>query len=340
MDDIRDLINELPAELDDGSDTGAGHSTTIVTDDDDTPVGGAAAEEEELEEEVPAADTEGEDDDEQEEEEQPTGKKPAGGKAVADEDDDQSEYITEPTDEDDDQPVAGGPVSTIDTTKQTQDEFVLGGLQKMTVQVIGPDDKIYTVQAYGNGDLPSDMKGFASKYAEKLWDGQVIEQNAKARELIQKYQNAKTVNEAKVAQEGWVRRENRAIQEDLSDLIRDGIFPHFKGEPDSKEFNESAGGKEFTKVINYMQKENQRNRENVDKGRAYRHIGFREAYIMLNGTNPKAAEKAEDKARKTVAKKLRSGGGTGNGGRTVSTKPVANLTDLTDEFAAFIGSTK
>lgn len=324
MDDISDLINDLPAALDDGSDSGAGHSDIAVADAD---VDDQSIEATDDEEDTDTSDTSEEETDESDED----------TSAEATDDNDQDDYIVD--DEDDDQPAATA-TSTIDTTKLTQDEFVLAGLTKLTARVIGPDDKVYTVQAYGNGDLPRDMKGFASKYEEKLWDAAVIEQNAKARDLIKDYQTAKTTAQAEADGKKWVRMENMAIREDLNDLIREGMFPKFKGEPKTREFDESPGGKEFTRVINYMQKQNEKFRQDANKGRAYRHIGFREAFVMLNGENPKAAEKAEDKARKVVAKKLKTGTGVTSTKSNVNTTPVSNLTDLASEFEAFAGSTK
>lgn len=319
MDDFSDLLNELPEALNDGSDSGAGRSTTVVADEEEDTEVDDQVEDQNTDEE------ESQDDDESEEE------------TDTENDADQSEYVIDDEEGDDDTPPAA--TSTVDTAKLTQDEFVLAGLTKMTARVIGPDDKIYTVQAYGNGDLPRDMKSFASKYEEKLWDAAVIEQNARARDLIKEYQTAKTTAQVESDGKKWVRMENMAIREDLNDLIREGVFPKFKGEPKTREFDDSPGGKEFTRVINYMQQQNEKYRENANKGRAYRHIGFAEAFTMLNGPSPKAAEKSEDKARKIVAKKLKSGGGTNSNRKNISTKPVNNLNDLAAEFDAFAGST-
>lgn len=316
--ELRDILNDLPPELNDDS---AGDTTTTATVDDtgDDTTGNDTTTED---------DQTGDDTTETEEGDDATG----DGDTTTTDEEDQSEYVVDSTEEDD--TTTTTPPAAGDQPK-TQDEFVLAGLQKLSVRVIGPDDKIHTIQAYGNGDLPRDMKAFATKYEEKIWDTQVAAQEQKARDLVNQFQT----RQRQADTDQFVRRENMAIRDDLNDLIKEGTFPKFKGTPGSREFEDSDGGKEFDKVIKFMNEQNQRYSEVAQKGRAYRHIGFREAFIMLNGPNPKADEKTEDAARKKVAKKLKSGGGTDAGKRNVSTKPVAKLTDLVDEFAAFAGST-
>lgn len=69
-------------------------------------------------------------------------------------------------------------------------------------------------------------------------------------------------------------------------------------------------------------------------GKSYRHIGFREAFDMLHGPNPKGKEKAEDGARKTIAAKTKSRRGSDAQKQTVKAGRVSKLTDLDQEFLA------
>ena len=308
---LRDLIEDLPAELaddgveasdDDATDTSTneGAEDDDTTTDDDTNTDDASDD-----------DAEGEDD-----------KNPAAGDADDDTDDDFVSTI------DDDAEVPAAVVQT------TENQFILNGLQKISVDVIGPDDKVATIQVYGYNDLPRNIKGFASVYGEKQFDASVAAQETRARELQTEYRT----NSAKAATEAYTFKENKMVADDLTELRQEGIFPKFKGVPGSKEFNESAGAKEFDRVVKYMNEQNDKyGKAATQDGKAFRHIGFREAYIMINGPDTKAAERREQAARKTVAGKIKSGRGAGANERVVETKRVANITDLAGEFEAFAG---
>jgi len=207
-------------------------------------------------------------------------------------------------------------------------------LAKIQVRIIAADDSVKTVEVYGWGDLPRDYKGFATKYEEGIFQQAANAQELKARDLQAQFRNNKTQADT----EAYVQRENRAISEDLTELRQEGLFPKFKGQPGTKEFNESDGAKEFDKVVDFMNKQNDQYGKAAQSGKAYRHIGFREAFIMLNGPDPKAADKADDKARRTAAGKLTSSRGTSSDTTQVSTKRVTNITELGEEFAQFVGS--
>lgn len=314
MPELNDVINDLPPELQtdgdddqgaagaggDGAGDDGGQDDAGQGGDDDGAAGGA-----------------GDDD----------------GAGSSDDDADDDDYVAD-AGGDDDKPAANAPNVTPPTPPVTDENtYILQNLTKIQTRVVMPDDSIKTVEVYGWGDLPRDMKGFATPYEQGIFTQASAAQELRARELQGEFRTQKMQADT----EAYVQRENRAIAEDLTELRQEGIFPKFKGTPGSKEFNESEGAKEFDRVVAFMNEQNDRYGKAANSGKAYRHIGFREAFIMLNGPNPKAADKAEDKARRTAAGKLRSSRGTGADTKTVSNKRVTNITDLQDEFTQFAG---
>lgn len=248
------------------------------------------------------------------------------------EDNNDDDYITDP---EEDEPVApAADIPPAPPVVNDEGTFILQNLAKIQVRIVAADDSVKTVEVYGWGDLPRDYKGFPTKYEEGIFQQAANAQELKARDLQTQYHN----NKMQADTEQYVQRENKAIAEDLTELRQEGLFPKFKGTPGTKEFNDSAGAKEFDKVIAYMNEQNDRYGKAAQTGKAYRHIGFREAFTMLNGPNPKAADKAEDKARRGAAGKLKSSRGTPADTTQVSTKRVTNITELGDEFAQFVGS--
>ena len=241
------------------------------------------------------------------------------------EEEDNDDYITKSEEE----PPLNQPVVT-----QTDDasKFILEGLSKIAVRVIvaGADGKdlIETIEVYGYGDLPQNFKGYATPLEGERFRGAVVNQELKARELKGQFD----AKQSERISEDFIKRENSAIAEDLTELRTEGLFPKFKGTPGTKEFNDSEGAKEFDKTLKFMNDKNEAYAKRAATGRAYRHIGFREAYEMQHGQNPKAAEQAEDKARRTAASKIVSKRGAQVSSVRKPTRAVANLMDLADEF--------
>lgn len=320
MPELKDVINDLPPELADGDDDGAGAGG------DD---GGAGAADDGQNQDgtgddgAGAADGAGDDDG-------------SGGNADdgAGGDGNDDDYDVDLGDEPATPPAAGADKPAPTPPVNDEGAFILQNLSKIPVRIIAADDSIKTVEVYGWGDLPRDIKGFATPYEQGVFTQAVQAQELKARELQSQFR----ANKMQADTEAYVQRENKAIAEDLTELRQEGLFPKFKGQPGTKEFNESAGTKEFDKVIAFMNEQNDRYGKAAQTGKAYRHIGFREAFIMLNGPNPKAADQAEDKARREAAGKLKSSRGTAADTKPVSTKRVTNITDLGEEFASFVGS--
>ncbi len=296
MPELQDLINDIP--------------TDVEEQDTDTETDEQVEESQEVEEEQEVEETDPQDDEEASEDEQ-------------DDEVEDDDYITNPPEEDVKPPETTAPVTPTDEGK-----YILDGLQKIAVRIVAADDSIKTVEVYGWGDLPRDMKGFPTPYEQGVFQSAVTAQELKARELQGEFRQ-KQANEQ--TQE-FERRENHAIADDLTELRQEGLFPKFKGKPGTKEFEQSDGGKEFDRVVSFMNDRNDRYLAASKKGKAYRHIGFREAFDMLHGPDPKATEKAEDTARRKVAKKLVSAKGTSATKQRSTPRRVNNLTDLISEF--------
>jgi hypothetical protein len=258
--------------------------------------------------------------------------------ADEEEDDDNDDYFTKGDDEDEDKPkVADAPAPPAAVAQSDEAKFILDNLAKIAVNVIVEVDGkevIQQVQVYGYGDLPANFKGYANPREGELFRGAVTAQELKAQQLQTQFQQNRQKADMEKASQEYTIKENRAIAEDLTELRKEGLFPKFKGNPGTKEFNESEGAKEFDKTVAFMNKKNDEYIQRANSGKNYRHIGFREAFEMLHGPNPKAAEQAEDRARKKIAGKVVSKRGTR--AQTVKTgvARVNNLTDLAEEFGA------
>lgn len=319
MPELKDVINDLPPELiggddDDGAGAGTGGDDGAAGAGDEGQNGAGD------DDGAGAAGTGGDDD----------GAGDGAGDADGDANDD--DYVTDPIE--DEPPAKTDANQPVPPVVNDEGTYILQNLAKIPVRIIAADDSVKTIEVYGWGDLPRDYKGFPTKYEEGIFQQAANAQELKARDLQTQYRN----NKMQADTEQYVQRENKAIAEDLTELRQEGMFPKFKGTPGTKEFNDSAGAKEFDKVIAYMNEQNDRYQKAASTGKAYRHIGFREAFVMLNGPNPKAADKAEDKARRDAAGKLTSSRGTAADTKQVSSKRVTNINELGDEFAQFVGS--
>lgn len=247
-----------------------------------------------------------------------------------DEDDD---YVVQAGNEKTETPEA--PANAPKAIEGSEGQYILDHLQKINVRIINAKDEVETIQVYGWGDLPKDYKGFPTPYEQGVFTGSVQSQEAEARKFQSEYQQ----NRIAVEQEQYSAKENKAIADDLIELRQEGVFPKFKGTPGSREFNNSEGAKEFDRVTDYMNEYNDKALETANKGAAYKHIGFKEAYTMLHGPNPKAAANKTQQARKAVASRTVSGRGANASSRTPSA-PVTNIMDLQADWDQMVGSTK
>lgn len=323
MPELQDLIADVPEEILTGgaADDDAADTNAAGTDADDT-ADADADDNSDADADADTADADNADED-----------------ADADDDD----YITSADEEDDEEEDSKPPAATktppAAPPATDENTFILNGLQKIAVRIVVPgkeegQTEVKEIQVYGYGDLPRDYLGFATKYEEGVFTQAVNAQEVRARELQTQYRQQKIQSDMN----DYTRRENQAIADDLTELRQEGIFPKFKGKPGTKEFNDSEGAKMFDKVVAYQNKMNRQYQEAANSGKSFRHIGFREAFIMLNGPNPKAADKADTKTRRAAAARLKGGRGTDAGQRTLKTEPVQNFGDLVDEFNEFAGA--
>lgn len=318
---LTDIINEVPAEIL-NADESEGDDEDAEGDEDETAEGDGA----EGEEDADPDKTEGEESEEED-------------------DDDNDDYFTKDEDEADTppKPVVNPDAPPAPAVVQTElAQYVLSNLTKIPVSIVvaGADGKdvIQNIEVYGVNDLPENFKGYASPLAGERFRGAVTAQEVKARALVDQFTADKQKADMEKASQEYATKENKAIAEDLTELRKEGIFPKFKGNPGTKEFNDSEGAKEFDRTVAFMNKKNDEYIQRVNSGKNYRHIGFREAFEMLHGQNPKAAEQAEDKARKKIAGKVVSKRGTRAQTAKTGAAQVSNLTDLADEFQAAVSN--
>lgn len=311
MTELADIINDVPAELLAGEEA-AGDDTSLE-------------------------DEEQQNDDGDQADDQTDANAGEGGDDTDDETEDEGDddYFTG-LDETDDKPPAPPEPPAPGLTDEGQ--YILSKLPKIAVNIVmptadGKGEEIRQYQVYGWGDLPRDMKGFVTPYEQGLFSNNAQNNELKARDLQRDFQTERARGDA----DAYVKRENKMIADDLTELRQEGTFPKFKGVPGSKEFNDSPGGKEFDRVVAFMDEQNIRYGKAAQQGRAFRHIGFREAFIMLNGPNIKKAQQQDMSSRRQAAAKLKGGRGTSSGDKVVATKRVDNITDLADEFASFAG---
>jgi hypothetical protein len=250
--------------------------------------------------------------------------------------DDNEDYVTQTDiDEEDEDDKSTTAPSTNPSTDPSEVEakWVLDQLQPISVRIVNASDKVETIKVYGYGDLPQDFKGFASKYEEGLFTQAVTAQRSKAVELQTQYRQ----DQARKSTEEWQQKENKSIASDLKSLREEGIFPKFKGKPGTREFDSSQGAQIFDEVVTYMNGQNEAYAEGARKGEAYYHISFKQAFNELY-PGLKEAMASENKARRGVARKLKSTQGTEATKSKATKSSVLNITELEDEFSQFVGA--
>jgi hypothetical protein len=156
--------------------------------------------------------------------------------------------------------------------------------------------KVYDVNQLPRDFQPDSIVGF-NQGVDRL-----RAMNQKAENLLQTYRQEQNQNNAKQ----YEANENRMIQEDLADLQKAGEFPKFKVKPGTPGFEDDPAAKQMGEVLDLMNERNAKYLEDFQKGRAYRHIGFTEAFELYQAKqgNKKVndAQDAEDKARRGNAR--------------------------------------
>lgn len=165
----------------------------------------------------------------------------------------------------------------------------------------------YSVKAYSWANVPRDFK-FVSEadQGQAATAFNALEQ--KANNLVQE----KRAEQSRQAALDYEARENEAIRSDIADLQKEGRMPKFRVRPGEPGFDEDPAAQIVAEVEKIMADKNaQYLNDHNTKGKAYRHIGFEQAYDIYERTNPArqaarktdAAQDAEDKARKSKAER-------------------------------------
>lgn len=183
-----------------------------------------------------------------------------------------------------------------------EDKYIIDNLPLISVRVVMADDSVKTVQVRSAAELPRDAKGYATFHEGEVFKEATTAQEMKARELQSYYRNHQT----QLQSQEFEKKENQAIREDIAELQRDGEIPKFKAQPGTRAFGSDPAAKVVQDTIDFMNERNAKYLDRSNRGGVYRHIGFAEAYELMNGnkskTDPKDSSARRDAARKLVSK--------------------------------------
>lgn len=200
--------------------------------------------------------------------------------------------------EDVEKPTSDVETADIDTSNLNDEaKYIVDNLPFITAR-IKDGDKIKEVQVKSWTQLPEDI-AFASKRDELAFMNALTAQENRARDLQVKFQQTQQDKQNR----DFETRENESIREDIAELQRTGELPKFKVKVDDPNFAKDETTKEVQKVLDFMSERNEQYLKEYQQGRAYRHIGFREAFSMYKRTQPSREEAQEDKERNEIAKK-------------------------------------
>lgn len=255
---------------------------------------------------------------------------------LGDDDDDELEV-----DLPDDKPAAVTPPEGAPKSAVTDEgQYILQNLPKIKTSIIvaGADgkDAVREVEVYGWGQIRNipGFKSFATAIDQTDFVMAANKNEQKATELQTQFRQDKV----KADTEAYTTRENRSIAQDLRQLRKEGLFPKFKGVPGSDAFNNSIGAKEFDRVVQFMNEQNDEAGQAAQKGNAFYHISFRQAYRMLHPEQFDTKKiQANRKAAQAAARRVKTGGGGSKPERNVTPRRVSNINDLADDFAQFVG---
>lgn len=215
--------------------------------------------------------------------------------------DDDAGYTADEVDEiEEDAPTTSVETAQLDTSKLDDEAKYIVEKLPLMVARIKEGDKVKEVQVKSWTQLPEDVE-FASKRDELAFMNALTAQENRALKLQQEFQQTKQTEQNK----DFEKRENDAIRQDIAELQKAGDLPKFKARPEDAEFAKDPASQEVQKVLDFMTERNEQYLKEYNQGRPYRHIGFREAYLLYQRANPKASDdqKREDTERKDIAKK-------------------------------------
>lgn len=182
-----------------------------------------------------------------------------------------------------------------------EQSYILENLQPITVRGI-VDDKPVEVKVFSPEQLPAGFK-YNDDRERSIYDKAYNMLEGRAQELQSEYRN----QENNKASQQFQAAEEAADRADIGELQRNGEIPRFKASPDAADFEEDAGVQLVQEILDFKDAENQRYLEESQKGKPYRHIGFREAFYSYKSRNPSKArspeQTKEDSERKAVARR-------------------------------------
>lgn len=164
----------------------------------------------------------------------------------------------------------------------------------------------YQIKAFSSRDIPADFQFNAD--VDRVQASEAFNRiEQKAENIIGQYRQDMTRRQAAE----FERAENQAIKDDVAALQKEGRMPKFRVKPGEVGFDEDPAAQIMDEVLKIMYDRNQKYLDESRKGKAYRHIGYEQAYDIYERTNPQrqaarakdTAQTAEDKARKGKAER-------------------------------------
>lgn len=199
-----------------------------------------------------------------------------------------------------------------------------------TISVRGADNRVYNVKV--DTELPEDFD-FATKAEERTFYRNLSAQELNARELQGQFNQTAQAQQA----QDFEARENESIRQDVADLQREGLMPRFKVKVTDPKFDTDPATKQMQEVLDVMSERNEQYLKEYQQGRAYRHIGFSEAFRLWERTSDtgkqQSQQRTEDGERKRVADRTKSSQGLS---ATELTKPVVRSGTRTQDILARI----
>lgn len=207
-------------------------------------------------------------------------------------------------------------------------KYIADNLPDITVRIL-QDGKPVSVSVKSWTQLPENVE-FASPRDQLQFMNAMVAQENRAQQLQGKYRQDQETQ----LQSDFEARENAAIRSDITKLQNEGNLPKFKVGPDDSGFADDPNTKEVQTVLDFMNKKNQEYLEGYNNGRAYKHIGFEEAYYMMPETRQKEAQKLaqkqEDDARAKNANKLGNSSGGQPPQKTQGVRRGMSLDEIVD----------
>ena len=183
-----------------------------------------------------------------------------------------------------------------------EDSYILDNLQPIKVRGTVGDGEVKEYEVLSPEQLPQGFKYIDERelsIANKNFS--LLENKA-----LQLQTDFRTQQTNKAAQK-FKAREDNADRTDIGQLQRDGTIPKFKTPATDPKFNDDPAVKLVQEVLDFKEKTNDTYMQEYNAGRPYRHIGFKEAFVLYKKEQPAKADIAqakEDKERLEVAKRI------------------------------------